>query len=185
MGVERRLYEVVGGWTVAAASPALKIWFSEASQHHAWRAQLWEQRLAGRLVQAYPPPAAQAPPNRGTDEVEVLAAATEAALSAMAALATDPARLGAYCRAILPRCLAGYRAWKARCSSSCDRPVTRALTLVLTDVVGDWQQANDLLTAWLDGPDGLAGLTGAVAGAAQVDNALAGRGLVALAGPRE
>ena len=58
--VESSLYEVVGAWVLSATGPAAKIHFDTCSQHHAWRAQLWEERLAGippQLVPAYPVPA--------------------------------------------------------------------------------------------------------------------------------
>ena len=51
---ESQLYEVVGSWVPSTAWPAAKVWLGAASQHHAWRAQLWHERLAGRLVPAYP-----------------------------------------------------------------------------------------------------------------------------------
>ncbi len=51
---ESRLYEVTGSWVPSTLWPAAKVWLSSASQHHAWRAQLWHERLPGRLVPAYP-----------------------------------------------------------------------------------------------------------------------------------
>jgi len=51
---ESRLYEVTGSWVASTAWPAAKVWLGSASQHHAWRAQLWHERLPGRLVPAYP-----------------------------------------------------------------------------------------------------------------------------------
>jgi hypothetical protein len=53
---EARLYEVVGAWAPSALGAAAKIYFDACSQHHAWRARLWEERRRGlptHLVPAY------------------------------------------------------------------------------------------------------------------------------------
>jgi hypothetical protein len=171
---ERRLYEVVGAWAPSTASPAAKVWFSSASQHHAWRAQLWQERLPGRLVPAYPAPGGVAP---AIELVRPGSAAAEAALAALAGLEGDGARLGAYCRVILPRTVVAYRSWQRRCMASSDRPVARALALNLVDVMADWQEGSEILTALLDQPRG-ADDVGDVPGASvQVERLLVGHGL--------
>ena len=66
----------------------------------------------------------------------------------------DGARLGAYCRVILPRTVVAYRWWQRRCTASSDRPVARALALNLADVVADWQEGSEVLTDLLGRPGG-------------------------------
>jgi hypothetical protein len=170
---ERRLYEVVGAWAPSTAYPAAKVWFASASQHHAWRAQLWQERLPGRLVPAYPGPDGMAV----SDLVRAGSAGAEAALTALARLKGDGARLGTYCRVILPRTVVAYRSWQRRGAASSDRPLVRVLALNLVDVVADWQEGSEVLTALLDEPGGTDEL-GEVPGASlEVERLLVGHGL--------
>ncbi len=171
---ESHLYEVVGSWVPSTTWPAAKVWLASASQHHAWRAQLWHERLAGRLVPAYPAVTGRERP--GCD-------GAEAALAFLSRLPGDGARLGAYCRVILPRTVVAYRSWQRRCTASSDRPVARVLALNLADVVADWQEGSEVLTALL-GRSGDAGELDEVAGAsAGLERLLVGQGQ-GRAGPR-
>jgi len=157
---EQRLYEVVGGWVEPASAPRAKVYFDSVSQHHAWRASLWRERLPARLV-ARPAPAAgpMAPLLRPSSE------AAAAALDALAALEGDAARLGAYCRVVLPRAVVRYRQWQRACSPVSDRPVLRVLGLALADVVADWQEGCEVLAEVLSGSGG--GMAAAVKEAAE------------------
>ena len=112
-----------------------KIYFDSCSQHHAWRARLWEERRPGLPRSPSSPTTARAgrlslvsPP--WTDDVE---------------------RLSAYCRVVLPRLVVGYRSWQRRCSAASDQPVARALGFALADVLGDWERGCGLLEGYLDG----------------------------------
>jgi hypothetical protein len=153
---EGRLYELVGAWAKAPGSARCKLYFDSASQHHAWRAQLWRDRLAGRLVQAHgeglpqAPPGLLGPPSRPAED----------AIEALAAMSGDAARLSAYCRVVLPRVASAYRAWSTGCSA--DRPVARALSMALADVICDWQEGSAILVEVLD-----SGADAAVAEAAE------------------
>lgn len=61
--------------------------------------------------------------------------------------------------------------------ASSDRPVARALALNLVDVMADWQEGSEILTALLDQPRG-ADDVGDVPGASvQVERLLVGHGL--------
>jgi hypothetical protein len=169
---ESRLYEVTGSWVPSTLWPAAKVWLNSASQHHAWRAQLWHERLPGRLVPAYP--AGGGSPATGL--VRPASAGAEAALEALGRLQGDRARLAAYCRVILPRTVVAYRSWHRRCTPSSDRPVLRALALNLVDVVSDWQEGSELLADLLDQP-GADGLEEAAAASTGVERLLVGQGL--------
>jgi hypothetical protein len=179
---EGRLYEVIGSWVPSTVWPAAKVWLGSASQHHAWRAQLWQQRLPGRLVPSYPAANAGAPaPGTtaapATELVRPGSTAAEAALAALGRLSGDGARLGAYCRVILPRTVVAYRSWQRRCKASSDRPVARVLALNLVDVVADWQEGSEVLTDLLGQPEGADQLNEVAGASIEVERFLAGHGL--------
>ena len=175
---ERRLYEVVGAWAPSTAYAAAKIWFASVSQHHAWRAQQWEERLPGRLVPAYPPPdAAAAWSAPGPEPAEPAEpAAAEAALTALARLDGDGARLGAYCRVILPRTVVAYRSWQRLCTACSDRPLARVLALQLADVTADWHEGSQVLLDLLDEPGGTEELSQIARASTEVERLLVGHG---------
>ena len=47
---ELSLYEVAGAWVASSLRPSAKIYFDACSQHHAWRAQLWQQLLPAQVL---------------------------------------------------------------------------------------------------------------------------------------
>ena len=47
---ELSLYEVAGAWVASSLRPSSKIYFDACSQHHAWRAQLWQQLLPAQVL---------------------------------------------------------------------------------------------------------------------------------------
>jgi hypothetical protein len=153
---ERRLYEVLGNWVSSVSDPTAKIYFDTCSQHHAWRQHLWEERLPGL-------PAHLVPSYDGTPT----------AIDALAAVEGDVERLSAYCRAVLPRVVVGYRWWQGRCSGSADRPAARALGFALVDVLADWERGSSLLTEYLGGEAGEQAAAAAADACRQVDRALA------------
>ena len=144
---EGSLYEVVGGWVPSTVAPAVKVYFDAVSQHHAWRAHLWQQRLPARLVPANAdgsyPDVARAP-----------STSAEKAMQTLSNLVGDAGRLAVYCRVVLVRAVVAYRYWQRRCSPTSDRPVARVLGQALADVVADWQEGSELLVGLLDGPAG-------------------------------
>ena len=165
---ETRLYEVLGAWARTASSAPCKLYFDSCSQHHAWRAQLWRDRLPGRLVQAYPglslpqpPPGLVGPPSR----------AAEAAMAVLSDLQGDAGRLAAHCRVVLARSAAAYQGWLQDCGPSADRPTARALSMALSDVVADWREGSALLVGLVtDGGEGA--VAEAAASTALVERAL-------------
>ena len=172
---ERALYEVVGGWVASTTSPAAKIYFDACSQHHAWRERLWLERLPARLVQAYP---GDGLPQAPSDLVSPPWAGAEAAMEALSRLGTDAGRLAAYCRVTLARSAVAYRAWQKRCSVSSDKPVARVLSLVLADVVADWQDGAGVLVELLAGPAGEEAIADAAGATSEIERCLLARGLM-------
>jgi hypothetical protein len=141
---EDRLYQALGSWVASTVGPVTKVYFDSASMHHAWRAQLWRERLPARLVAA-----------PGADVlVRPLSDGVEKAMKALANLDGDVARLAAYCRVVMARTVVAYQDWRRRCSPSSDRPVARALGIVVADAVGDWQDGCRVLVDLLSGPGG-------------------------------
>ncbi len=146
---ERRLYEAVGAWASSCTAPGVRVYFDACSQHHAWRSSMWHARLPGRLVQAYPGPAGPQPPEGLVGPADDRA---EGVLAAMRALGSDLERVAVYSRAVLPRCSVAYRRLRASCTPVADRPVARALDLVLADLRPDWEEGASLLVGLLEAP---------------------------------
>jgi hypothetical protein len=190
---ELSLYEVVGTWVVSTAAAPAKVYFAACSQHHAWRAELWSERLPARLVTGSPPEVPRAPEvpgggaalgddragdDRGDDVVRPFSRGAEAALEALSGLEDDVGRLAAYCRVVLARSAVGYRRWQARCSPSSDRPIARVLAMALADVLGDWQDGSGVLVDLLEGRGGHDAAAAAAANASStIERLLLGEGL--------
>jgi hypothetical protein len=158
--VEGRMYEAVGAWARVGLGPGAKIYFDACSQHHAWRARLWEERRPGL-------PSHFVRDHNGAGS----------AIDDLDHLTDDVGRLSAYCRVVLPRILVGYRSWQERCSAAADRPVARALGFALADVVSDWERGSALLTAHLSGDGAESAAISAADASRQLDQSLARRGL--------
>ena len=99
-------------------------------------------------------------------------------MDALSRLDTDIARLGAYCRVVLPRAIVGYRSWLRRCAESSDRPVARALGFALADAANDWERGTALVLRYMDAPGGADAVASAAAASSQVERLLVGQGLV-------
>jgi hypothetical protein len=181
---ESSLYEVLGGWVASASAPSTKVYFDSTSLHHAWRAQLWLERLPARLVvvpaRAGPGQAEQADSAAPAhaDLVRPPSDGAEAAMKALSALEGDAGRLAAYCRVVLARTAVAYRDWQSRCSPSSDRPVARVLAMALADVLGDWQEGARLLVEVLGGTGGEQAVEAAAEASAEVERLLVGAGPV-------
>lgn len=170
---ERSLFEVAGRWVRTTAAPAAKLFFDSASQHHAWRARLWEQELGGRLVQSYGP-------GPGPEEVsQPFSPASRALVEVLGSLEGDVERMAAYARVVLARTVCEYRWWQGKLSPVSDRPLARVIGFALADASADWAEANSVLTRLLGGagretdPIGRAGVA-----VADVERAVMGEGLV-------
>ena len=152
------LYEAVGSWVASTPGPGPKIYFDACSQHHAWRAALWQQRL----------------PQEVPGDRAGLSPPARAVLSGVAA-AGAPAKLAIYCRVVLARAAVAYGAWSRQCSPVSDRPIARALDTAKADVVADWLEGEEILQSLISTEQDALAVARAVGDAEAL---LAGHGLV-------
>jgi hypothetical protein len=134
--IERRLFERLGSWVAPLASAQAKLLLDSHSQHAAWRAAQWWDRL---------PVLAQ------LDRDEQVAPADDwAAMLAGAGGEVDPdladvSHLAVAYRVLLPRLAARYARHARLASPTADGAVIRTLALVAADVRADWAQGEFLL----------------------------------------
>jgi hypothetical protein len=164
------LYEVVGGWARSTTHPSTKVYFDACSQHHAWRAQLWRERLPARLV------ASRA---ATSDLLKPFSDGAAQVMKVLACLEGDVERLAGYCRVVLPRTVVAYRSWQRRCSDASDRPVARALGFATNDALADWERGFALLVDLLDNASATDAVDRAADATSEVERMLVGQGLAA------
>ncbi len=133
--IERRLFEVVGGWAASTDRSDLdvKLWFAEEANRHAWHAELWHRRL---------------PELRELDASALTTAPSKAAEAFMATLAgTIPTidRLVGLARVGLPRLVAALDEHQGVASPIADGSVIRSIRIVRSDLVDDWAAGERLL----------------------------------------
>ena len=127
--LERRLFEVLGGWVPSVTEPAVKVLLRAQSHEHAWHADLWEE-----LTQQPEPP-------RSADGAAGLAAL----LHAVAEPAGTAERLAGAYRVLLPRLVDAYGALSDEAVPASDGPLVRALGLMLADDVPAIEDAERLI----------------------------------------
>lgn len=142
--LERRRFELLGGWVPSTAQLELKLAFARHAHHHAWHASLWEQHLPHRS--GYEAPADPRPADRG------LAVCIEALAEADGPEATVERLVGAY-RVLAVRAVAGYTAHLARASPVSDPALVRTGRLVLADQLHDRREGEAMLRALLEDDD--------------------------------
>ena len=130
---ELRLFEVLGQWVGSTPEPEVKVMFDRHSQHHAWRAAQWWDRL---------------PVLAGVDREELtrpIHAGWEAAYSALPGLDGPIARLAGAYRFALPRLAAAYADYQAHADPAGDGSGLRTVALVGRDLEADWREGEWLL----------------------------------------
>ena len=131
--MEMRLFEIMGSWVAGTDDVDAKLLFDRHSQHHAWRAGQWWERL---------------PVTSGVDRGGLVVAPSAGVAAAARALESTegvvPRLAGAY-RVALPRLLAGYERHRALANPANDSAVIRTLDLLIPDVDADWRQGEVLL----------------------------------------
>jgi hypothetical protein len=136
--LERRLFEVLGGWVPTVPEPEVKRLLGVHCHHHAWRAGLWRERM---------------PALPGSDSERSPLGPTKAMVELVDALAAPSGptstveRLTGTYRVALPHLAGAYTAHLDRTSRDTDGPTARTLQLVLHDVRQDWQEGELLLEA--------------------------------------
>jgi hypothetical protein len=132
--VERRLFEVVGGWVASTPEPEVARWFAMASHHHAWRASLWEERR----------------PVLHDVTVPAETGAWPTALELVAAVHETARRLAGL-EAVLDVLLAEYERARSEAGEVADGPLRRGLHLAIPDATEDRQSARSLRDVAPDG----------------------------------
>jgi hypothetical protein len=131
--VELRLFEILGTWVSSTDDVDAKLLFDRHSQHHAWRAEQWWDRL---------------PVLADVDRdalVEVPSAEVAAAGDSLAALEPTVDRLAGAYRVALPRLAAAYLGHRLQANFASDGAAIRTLDLLLPDVTADWREGEALL----------------------------------------
>jgi hypothetical protein len=167
---EASLYEVVGGWARSTTHPSTKVYFDACSQHHAWRAQLWQERLPARLV---------ATRAAASDLLKPLSNGAPQVMKVLSCLDGSVERLAGYCRVVLPRTVVAYRSWQRRCTDASDRPVARTLGFATDDALADWERGSALLVDLLDHASDADAVGRAAEATSEVERMIVGQGLAA------
>ncbi len=157
--VERRLFELLGSWVADVRAPAAEVVLDRLSQHAAWRAAQWWDRLPvlaqidrDDLVRpglrwaflAGAPDWWDAPPAPGEAP-----AAGDAAVGSAGPMAV-------VARLILPRLAVDYHRHAGEASPVADGAVARTLAQAGADVAADWLAATAVLDAIAVSPAELA-----------------------------
>ena len=165
--LERRRFEVLGGWTATLGEPVVKAMVAAQSHHHAWHASLWEAHLPHRSGDVAAGP--ESIPVNLEGFVDDLGAAED----------TLERLVGAY-RVMAVHAIAAYSGQMEQATIVSDAAVARTCRIVLADQLDDWRQGEAALQSML--------ITGAHverAGARQVhlERLLVGAGGFAGVGP--
>jgi hypothetical protein len=137
--VERRLFEISGGWVQSTPEVEAKLMLDRHSQHHAWRARQWWDRLP--VLDDVDRDSLVVPPAPAVNEL----------MSALANVQGTPARLAGLYRVALARVHASYRAHRKRAGELADSSVIRTLKITGVDVVSDWAEGEAVLQSLLTG----------------------------------
>ena len=138
--LERRLFEVLGGWVPSAPEPEVKLLLRAHSFQHAWHADLW-----GRLLPADERPAPVSAP---------LPSPLAGAVNEVAGLEDSVGRLVAVYRVLLPGVVAAYASLQEGVDEASGGPLVRALGLMLADDEAACRAGQALVQTLLDGePD--------------------------------
>jgi len=153
--IERRLFEVLGGWVATEAVAEARLAFDVYSRQHAWHAELWAERLP--VLDGLDPATLTLPPSV---EVDRLLALLAGAAPGQASVAGGTLlRLVGLARVVLPRLIAGYGLHLRRAALVADGPVVRSLRLVVHDEIEAWQETETLVQTLVDRPHDIAVVT--------------------------
>jgi hypothetical protein len=175
--IERRLFEVLGGWVVSEAVAEARLVFDVYSQQHAWHAELWADRLP--VLDSLDPATLTLPPSVEVDRLLALLAGGSPGQAP--AGGGTLLRLVGLARVVLPRLIAGYGLHLRRAAPVADGPVVRSLRLVVRDEVEAWQATETLVQTLVHRPHDIAVVT---AHQQSLEEVLAGIGPGLVAWPR-
>jgi hypothetical protein len=138
--VEARLFEILGGWVASTGEVDARLLFDRHSQHHAWRAGQWWDRLP--VLADVDRPGLVVAPSPGVG----------ALAGGLADLdGTIPRLAGAY-RVALPRLVRAYAEHRQQANPASDGAAIRTLDILIPDVVADWRDGEVLLQELLVDP---------------------------------
>jgi hypothetical protein len=137
--VERRLFEVAGGWVKTTPEVEPKLMLDRHSQHHAWRARQWWDRLP--VLDEIDRESLVVPP----------VPAVAAVVGALNDLQGTAARLAGLYRVALARVHVSYRTHQRLASQVADASVLRTLKIAGEDVRSDWAEGEAVLQSLLTG----------------------------------
>jgi hypothetical protein len=180
--IERRLFERLGSWAAPSASDAAKLLLDAHSQHAAWRAGQWWDRLPvlaqlDREELVAPDDAwaalvaeAGAAAPAGLQPAAEVAGVAGSRAGADGAGAADPGTADVRClaiayRVLLPRLAARYERHAAMTTPMADGPVIRTLRQVAADIRFDWAEGEFLLKELISSGAHAAAAAAAVAAA--------------------
>jgi hypothetical protein len=149
--IERRLFEVLGGWVATEPVAEARLLFDVYSQQHAWHAELWAERLP--VLDGLDPATLTLPPSAEVDRLLALLAGK--APTAGGTLL----RLVGLARVVFPRLIAGYGLHLRRAAPVADAPVVRSLRLVVRDEIEAWEATETLVQTLVDRPHDIAVVT--------------------------
>ena len=142
--VERRLFEIAGGWVRTTPETEVKLMLDRHSQHHAWRARQWWDRL---------------PVLDDLDREGLVVQPTPAVGAVMAELAKltehdgTVTRLAALYRVAVARVHVAYRNHRNLASEVADSSILRTLEIVGSDVIRDCTEGEAALQSLLITPE--------------------------------
>ena len=138
--LELQLFELLGGWAAEVPELDVKASLAAQSHHHAWHAELWEQRLPG--TGELSASAVTRPPS------EALVAFFHVLAESSGTESTIEKLTGVH-RVLLPRMITSYERHLASARPVADAPTIRSLRLVITDEVEHWREGEALLQSLL------------------------------------
>jgi hypothetical protein len=183
--IERRLFELLGRWSALTRHAPATIALDRHSQHAAWRAAQWWDRLPvlaqvdrDALVAPSRPwrallddPALDGPeptsPSSPSSPASPSSPSSPSSDGAPAEGDPDPGvgRLAVAYRVLLPHLVVAYGRHARATSPVADAPVIRTLGHVRPDAIADWAEGEEVLQALLATPDAVAAAAAAVASA--------------------
>lgn len=135
--VESRLFAVLGGWVATTDDLDAKLMLDRHSQHHAWRAGQWWDRLPV-LADVDRATLSVAPDGRMAD-----------ALDRLTQVENEAGRLAGTYRVALPRLWVAYDRHRQEADAVADGSTLRTLGVVAPDLAADWREGEAVLQGLL------------------------------------
>lgn len=134
---ERRLFEILGGWAATTGEPEVRLMLDRHSQHCAWRAGQWWDRLP--VLADVDRASLCAPPHPAAAQAADRLAGVQGAVGRLA---------GVY-RVALPRLWAAYDRHRGAAGGPADGSALWTIGIVSTDLSADWHEGEAALQAML------------------------------------